>query len=407
VSANPQIQQRSQEFLLTLAFALAFCFSIWQVLLNNFVVEVADFGGVEIGILQSLREVPGFLAFGVVFVLVFCREQKLILYSLALMSVGIAATGFFPFSLGLYVTTVLMSIGFHYFETLNQSLTLQWVDKTETPRFMGRGLAVRAVASLSAYAIIWLAMGHFQLDYRWMYLLAGVLGIAFVAFAANKFQTFPQHSEQHNRIILRSQYWLYYALVFFGGARRQIFVVFAGFMMVEKFGYSVADISLLFIINYVFNLLFAARIGRWIGHIGERRALIIEYTGLIAVFIGYAFVSQPEIAAVLYIIDHLFFALAIAMNTYFQKISAPQDIAATASLSFTINHIAAVFMPLVLGLIWVISPGAVFLVGAALATISLLLSFNIPRNPAPGNEMILGRPRIAVGSTPASSVVEN
>lgn len=177
----------------------------------------------------------------------------------------------------------------------------------------------------------------------------------------------------------------------FSGARRQIFVVFAGFMMVEKFGYSVGQISSLFIINYVFNFFFAARIGKWIGVIGERNALVIEYVGLIFVFAGYALVTHAQVAAALYVIDHLFFAFAIAVTTYFQKIAKPEDIAATASVSFTINHIAAVVIPVLLGMVWIVSPPAVFLVGVGLAAGSLLLSLNIPREPEIGNEVRLGK----------------
>ena len=158
--------------------------------------------------------------------------------------------------------------------------------------------------------------------------------------------------------------------------------------MVEKFGYSVGEISALFIFNYVFNFLFAAKIGKLIGVIGERSALIIEYVALIIVFVSYAFVSNAQFAAALYIIDHLFFAFAIAMQTYFQKISDKADIAATASVSFTINHIAAVIIPAVLGLVWIASHSAVFLIGAGFAVISLILSFNIPRHPEAGNETV-------------------
>ena len=156
--------------------------------------------------------------------------------------------------------------------------------------------------------------------------------------------------------------------------------------MVEKFGYSVGDISLLFIINYIFNLMFASKIGHWIGRIGERKVLIFEYLGLIIIFTSYAFVTNATIAASLYVIDHLFFALAIAITTYFQKISQPEDIAATSSVSFSINHIAAVVIPALLGIVWVTSPMMVFLVGVFFAFCSLLLALNIPNNPHQGNE---------------------
>ncbi len=388
VSSNPtgSAQKSPQNILLAMVFVLSFCFGLWQVLLNNFVVERANFSGVEIGILQSLREIPGFLAFTAVFVLYFLKEQSFALFSLGLMCAGIALTGFFPNATGLYITTMIMSVGFHYFETMNKSLTLQWLHRDDTAHFMGKSMAVKAFASLSAYALIWICMGFFEIDYQWMYLVGGLVGVIVVVYMALNFPQFTQPTEQHKKLILRKKYWLYYALVFFSGARRQIFMVFAGFMMVQKFAYSVSDISLLFIINYVFNLLFAARIGKWIGNIGERKILIMEYFGLIFIFTSYAFVNDATLAAGLYVLDHLFFAFAIAISTYFQKIAQPEDIAATASVSFSINHIAAVVIPALLGIVWVTSPTAVFLVGTLFAICSLILAFNIPKQPKQGNE---------------------
>ena len=191
-------------------------------------------------------------------------------------------------------------------------------------------------------------------------------------------------------MVLRKRYWLYYVLTFLSGARRQIFIVFAGFLMVEKFGFDVATIAILFLVNAILNMLFAARLGRLIGEIGERKILIFEYVGLAIVFTAYAFVNSAGLAAALYIIDHFFFALAIAIRTYFQKIADPADIAATAGVGFTINHIAAVILPAVLGFLWLISPAAVFLVGSVLAVLSMILSFNVPEDPCPGNEVVHG-----------------
>ena len=166
--------------------------------------------------------------------------------------------------------------------------------------------------------------------------------------------------------------------------------------MVEKFGYSIGQISLLFLANAVMNIWLAPVIGKMIGRIGERAALIIEYIGLIIVFTAYAFVDSALIAAGLYIVDHMFFAMAIAIKTYFQKIADPADFAGTASVSFTINHIVAVGLPAVFGLLWLVSPAAVFLSGAAMAAISLLLAFNVPRHPDQGHEVVIGH-RGAVG----------
>ena len=376
-------------FLLAMAFTLPFVFAVWVTLLNNFVVERASFTGAEIGMLQSIREIPGFLAFTAIYLLLFIKEQRLAIYSIGLLSLGVAMTGYFPSEYGLYLTTFIMSVGFHYYETTQQSLTLQWVAKDESAHFLGKALAMKSFASLLAFAGIWLLMEVFSISYEVTYALAGGLGLLVTAILFLGFPLYQQPHVQTKKIVLRKNYLLYYGLTFLSGARRQIFMVFAGFMMVEKFGYSVGEISLLFGVNYVFNLLFASKIGHWVGRIGERNALTLEYVGLICVFLGYAFVENAYLAAGLYIVDHMFFALAIAIKTYFQKIADQKDIAATASVSFTINHIAAVVIPVLLGVVWLYSNSLVFFIGASFAVVSLILSQLIPDHPSEANPVRL------------------
>ena len=383
--------------LVLMSVAMPVAFSTWSALLNNFVVERAAFTGVEIGILQSLREVPGFLAFTTIFVLLIIKEQPFAVVALAILGVGVALAGFFPTAIGLYCTTVLMSTGFHYFEVVKQSLALQWLSKEQTPQVLGKLISVGAVTSLVVYAVLWCMLEILALDYIWIFLLAGGLCCCLEVLMWLAFPRFTGKHEQEKGLVLRKRYWLYYALTFFSGARRQIFVVFAAFLMVEKFGYSASQVALLFLINYAFNWLFAEKIGEVIGRIGERKALTIEYVGLIFVFTAYAFVQNPYIGAGLYVIDHMFFALSIAMSTYFQKIASPEDIASSAGVSFTINHIAAVVVPAALGLVWMVSPAAVFLTGTGIAVCSLVLSRNIPAHPEQGNEVIWGRVGVTIG----------
>ncbi|TBT30313.1 MFS transporter [Vibrio parahaemolyticus] len=380
-----------QNFLLLISIIVPIAFSTWMALLNNFVIEKANFDGADIGLLQSVREIPGFLAFTAVFVLLFIREQRFMLVSLAMLTLGTALTGYFPTLYGLLFTTLLMSTGFHYFETLKQSLSLQWLSKEEAPEMLGKFISVGALASLFTYGAIWILLEQLKFDFKTVYLLAGGVGFVLIIVMALAFPQFKTAVPQNKKIVLRKRYWLYYALTFMSGARRQIFTVFAGFLMVEKFGYSAAEITLLFLINYLFNFLFAKRIGRFIGVVGERKALTFEYVGLIFVFVGYGLVQTAEWAAALYVVDHLFFALALAIKTYFQKIADPADMASTAGVAFTINHIAAVVIPVTFGMIWLVSPSSVFYIGAGMAAVSLLLSLNIPAKPEEGNETRLLR----------------
>jgi hypothetical protein len=376
-----------RNFLLIISIIVPIAFSSWMALLNNFVVENAQFTGADIGLLQTVREIPGFLAFTVVALLLFIKEQRFMLFSLVMLTIGVAITGVFPSLFGLLSTTLLMSIGFHYFETLKQSLSLQWIAKEDAPEMLGKMISVGALASLLTYGALWVMLEVFKIDYMWIYFLTGGTALILVIWVAMVFPQFAIKTQQNKKLVLRKRYWLYYALTFMSGARRQIFVVFAGFLMVQKFGYSAADVALLFLINYLFNFLFATKIGKFIGIVGERKALLFEYTGLILVFIGYAFVESAEWAAGLYVVDHLFFALALATKTYFQKIADPADMASTAGVSFTINHIAAVVIPVTFGVIWMTSPSLVFILGSFMAVVSFLLSLNIPTKPDVGNEV--------------------
>lgn len=376
-----------ERFLILCSAAAALAFAVWDVLLNNFVIEQAAFTGREIGILQSLREVPGFLAFTTVFVLLVIKEQNFALISLLLLGLGVALTGYLPTEYGLYFTTVLMSTGFHYFYTVQQSLTLQWFDQAQTPLVLGRISAASSMAALLGFALVWLGMKWLDLGYVFLYVLAGGVAMLAAVYAWRGFPSYPQTVLQHKHLLMRKRYCLFYGLTFLSGARRQIFMVFATFLMVEKFGYSAAEIALLYLLNHSINTLLAPRIGRFVAHFGERLTLTIEYTGLILIFTAYAFVEVAWIAAVLFVVDHIFYAMAIAIRSYFKKIAEPADMASTASVAFTINHIAAVIIPVTFGLLWLVAPAAVFLAGAFLAVCSLVLARLVPRHPRAGHEV--------------------
>lgn len=374
--------------LMAMAGVMQVAFAAWMALTNNFAVEVLSFTGREIGIQQSIREIPGFLSFAAVFLLFLGREQTWAYISILILGGAAAVTGMFPSFTGFLVTTFISSVGFHYYETMHQSLSLQWLPKKTAPATMGKILAVGSFAQLAVFGFIFVAGAWMALSFSDIYMVTGLITCFATLIIWLAFPSFNDGAPQHKKLILRQRYWLYYALTFMGGARRQIFMVFAAFMMVERFGFKIHEVMGLLIANQVMTMMLAPMIGKWIIRFGERTILTFEYIGLILVFTAYAFVPTWELAVALYLIDHAFFAMAIAMKTYFQKIADPADIAPTAGVAFTINHIAAVFIPVLFGLIWLWSPAAVFLAGAGMAFVSLMLARLVPHNPDNGREFI-------------------
>jgi len=320
--------------------------------------------------------------------LLILREQSVAFLSLIALGVGTAITGYLSSIYGLYFTTVLMSMGFHYAETIQQSLTMQLISKERLPLVMGKQIAVGSFTGLFVFGALYILLDLLKLEYQLVYLLGGCFTVAIACVMYFKFPEFNGESKQHKKLVLRKRYWLYYLLTFFAGARRQIFVVFAGFLMVEKFGFSVGQMSLLFLINGVLTIYLAPRIGRLVSYWGEKRILTLEYGGLVIIFGAYAVAENAMVASMLYILDHVFFAMAIGLKSYLKKIADPADIASTAGVSFSINHIAAVILPVLLGLVWVVSPSMVFLVGVLIAMVSLVLSQMIPGVPEQGSETV-------------------
>ncbi|MEJ6403729.1 MFS transporter [Yoonia sp. 2307UL14-13] len=386
------VWRRPVALLFVMAMAMPVAFATWSALLNNFVIEVASFDGSDIGWLHTVREIPGFFAIGVIALIMFIREQVLGLVALAMLGAATAVTAQFPTMGGILAVTMLSSIGFHYYETVNQSLQLQWIDKARAPQTLGWILSAGSGATLIVYLLIVVSWDRFGLTYNIVYWLSGGFTAVVAGFCLFAYPQFETPHPQTKKMVLRKRYWLYYALQFMSGARRQIFVVFAGFMMVEQFDFAVDDITRLFMLTLIINMIAAPFLGKLVAVFGERRALIFEYVGLCGVFFAYGgiyyFGWGVVLATTLYVVNHIFFSLALAIKTYFQKIADPQDIAPTAAVAFTINHIAAVFLPALLGYIWLQSPGLVFLLAAGMAIVSLFLSLLIPRHPAPGHETV-------------------
>lgn len=368
---NTVATRRMFLFLLILTVASTAGFQGWRSLFNNFAVEVVGIDGQEMGLIQGIREIPGFLALLVIYILLIIREHRLAALSVLVLGGGIAMTGLLPSTAGLIASTLVMSFGFHYYETLNQSLTLQYFDRSTAPLVFGRLRGVGSAVNILMGGVVYLAADH--LDYTDMFLILGgvvAAGAAWCLFLDPSERDLPV---QHRRMILRRKYRLFYALTFMAGARRQIFVAFAVFLMVTRFEYTVAEIAILFTVNNAVNTVLSPLIGKAIVRFGERAVLSLEYAGLLFVFSGYALTDSGVIVAILYVADHIFFNFAIAIRTYFQKIADPADISPSMAVGFTINHIVAVAVPVIGGALWMVDYRIPFLAGAAMSLVSLTL----------------------------------
>ena len=341
----------------------------WRTLFDNFAVTVIGLEGRHIGVIQSVREIPGLLTFLVIYLLLLVKEHRLSALSILLLGMGIGAAGYFPSFTGLMITTLVMSFGFHYYETTNQSLTLQYFGVNQSPIVFGKQRSMAAASNIGIGIFIFFVSPY--MSYSAIYLFVGSLIVMAGLWGLLQQPSDPNITPQRKRMIFRKKYGLFYFLTFMAGARRQIFIAFAVFLLVKKFNFTVREITILFLVNNLINYFLSPFIGRCIVKYGERKVLSLEYFSLIFIFIGYAMVDQRWMIACLYVADHIFFNFAIAIRTYFQKVGDPRDIAPSMSVSFAINHIAAVCFPVIGGLLWTMDYRIPFFCGALFSAVSL------------------------------------
>ncbi len=357
-------------FLFILTFAQIVAFQSWQMLNTNYFVEVVGLDGAQMGIIQSIREVPGLLAVSVLLLLLFMKEVTVAILSVVILGIGVISMGMFPTYMGVLLSTFVLSVGFHYFETVNQSLTLQAFKQNLAPLVFGRLRSISALGNIVA-ALFIIACLPFM-SYLQLYIVCGLVAVVGAIWAYIKRPNLSTLPMQKKKIILKKEYWLFYVLTLLSGGRRQIFMVFSLILLVEKFGYSASAITALFLINNAVNWILNPMIGKFINIYGEKKLLSYSFLSTVFIFLAYAFVDNGYIIAILYVADQLLFNFNIAEKTFFQKISKPEDIAPSMATGFTINHIVAVIVPAVCGFLWLIDYRIPFIIGALIALFSLI-----------------------------------
>ena len=375
----------SKQLLRTLFVANLFLFlgfNVWNALFNNFAVEEIGISATQIGLTQSLRELPGLLGFLLGFLAIWLSEMRIMGLSVLLLGLGLVTTGWANGLGSLILGAMITSIGFHWFYPSSNSVVLMGVGREEAPEVLGRLRSVAAFAAVLGTLIVWLFVEGAQIGpvsiapwgYRNTFYVVGGVVIAGSFFALRNGRR-QGKLLQRRKVIFRRDYWLYYLLTFMMGSRRHIFSTFAIFMLVQIYGISVRETALLFLANSIVSTLILPQLGKLVARFGERRVLSFNFIGLIVVFLGYAWVPYLPVLYTLFVLDNIFFGFNLALESYFQKIAhTREEITSNVSMAQTINHVSALVVPILGGILWEqISPSATFMAGVGIAIISLVL----------------------------------
>ncbi|MFA6831038.1 MAG: MFS transporter [Bacteroidaceae bacterium] len=357
-------------YLMILTCVVAVGFQGWRTLYNNFAIDEVGITALQNGIIQSIREIPGFLSLLVIYLLLIFKEHRLVLYSVLFLGISIAIAGYLDSFVGLIFSTFLLSTGMHYSTTCNKSLVLQYFDKRQSPIVFARQGSYKALINIGIGIVIFI-FSTLEVPTSIIYLIIGISVISAVIYASRIDPITNIQTKQRKTMVLKRKYWLYYIVNFLSGARRQIFVVFAVFILVQRHHYTIMMVTGLFILNNIITFFISPLIGRMINRFDERRVLLTEYTAMVFIFAGYAFLDNAWIVGVLYLLDNILYPCSMAINTYFHKIGDPEDIAPSMAMGFTINHISAVVIPVLGGALWMLDYQIPFILGIILSLFSL------------------------------------
>ncbi len=354
-------------------------FSVYNTVFINFVAEEIGISATELGVLESMREVPGLLSVLIAAVTMWLLEPVLAFIALAVMAIGVVNYLHVNAVWSLVLFSLVWSIGFHTWQPLASSMALRMGPAGQEGRRLGLLRSVGNVGGLAGIALVFIMVRFMSLPFRPMFVIAGVAIFvgAFALLRISRMETI-----QPQRIVLRREYWLYYVLQFLNGTRRHIFMTFAIFALVRVYETSLETVSILSFINQIGSVAAGYIAGRLIDRHGERKVLALGFAALTAIFLGYAFIEVVWILFALYVVDNVMFSLSVGIDTYGKKILIKaSDLRPTMVTGQTMNHVAAVVVPVMGGLLWQAFGYFVpFVAGAAVAAISVGVSLLIFRS---------------------------
>jgi hypothetical protein len=328
--------------------------------LNNYLSEVHGFDAGNRGWLEFPRELPGFLIFVVMgFLLTHMRESRIA--ALAMVATAGGALGLAFLSPGvalLVVWIVVWSMGDHIIFAVEGPLGLKLSNRGGEGRRLGQLGGARNLGVILGVGSVWLLAKFIGDRYDLFYLLAGlsaaVAGVMYLRLTIGK------EDAPSRRMVYRREYHIFYAISALFGIRKQIFMVFGTWVLVSLHDVPVSTIALLYFAASALGVLMRPLLGDVIDWLGERKVLAADEIMLLFVCMIYGFASDifssPWDLRILYgayMLDHILFALRIARTTYLKKIAVdPADITPTISLGITIDHVVAMTLPVLSGVIW-------------------------------------------------------
>jgi len=352
---------------------------------NNFLSDTYKLTAAARGIVEFPRELPGVLIVVVLGILAFLGDVRIAIVGMILAALGMLGLGLFsPTFATMLLWMMLLSLGTHIFMPLSAGIGMNLSENRNYGARLGRYSAYNLIATIVGYAIVWFGFKYFKLTYQIAFVLASVFYIFAAVFLGLMKSKKPK--KKKITIVFKKKYTLYYCLSVVNGARKQIFLTFAPWVLIQVYHVDPPTFAILGLIIAVLSIFTRTIVGNAIDKRGERFVLSLEAVVLIVICIGYSFADylfSPSAAVIIiaacYVIDNSLSVVEMARSTYIKKIAiCPEDVIPTLSAGTSFDHVIAMSIPFVGGILWAtMGYQYVFIVAAFIAAINLILSLKI------------------------------
>ncbi|MCO5223995.1 MAG: MFS transporter [Thermomicrobiales bacterium] len=353
--APPHVQQA---FMLLGSATIAFGFSMaaQQNIVSNFFENELGLKGPQFGYITAIREIPGFLLIFLTALLYRLSLPHLTAFAMVLLAIGF---GFFGFATSFWTVApwvIISSMGYHTWLQTQTALGMSMAEESKSGTVLGKLTALNQAGALVAMGFVFLAFQFDLIGFKGMFIICGLLALVAAALVFR----FPnmhngellEVKPERERMVLKRDYDLYYKLSLLDGARQQIFFSFGLWVLVDHFRLDVPAISLIMLATAGLAMVSGPWIGRMLDKHGERQMLGVVNIAYIVALLGYALIDNTQIAVGCYVIYSLIMPLsAMGAAVYLRKIAPTRDVAPSLAMGVTMQHAAAIVIPVVTGFV--------------------------------------------------------
>lgn len=383
-------------FILLALMQIAFGFALnaQQNIVTNYFEGPLGLQGPQFGYITAIREIPGFLLIFLSALFYRISLQRVTAGALFLLAVGYVLFGASNSFWTVAPWVVISSMGYHTVLQTQYALGMSLTTEEKSGATLGRLAALSQGGSFVALIFILITFHFGWLTFRPAFVILGIVaflgGLAIVGFPHLHNGEERAQAADRPRIVLRREYRLYYWLSILDGGRQQVFFSFGLWVLVNAFRLSVAQISALLIAVTFASMLSGPTVGRLIDQYGERRLLAGVNVAYVVALAGYAFTSNVIVACACYVLYTFITPLSpIASATYLRKIAVPNDLAPSFAMGTTLQHAAAIVVPITAGFILnFVGYQIPFMIACGFA----LLTFFVTRKLDPANQRVIESP---------------